>query len=79
MCNFCTTPIMFLEMRIRNLLIDHKLINFDDFYSIADKESYLENIVIAMYKKHRKKINLCGMPEFYIDHVPSKMNQYETA
>ena len=66
---------MFLEMYIRDMLIDRALINFDHCPTVSDREALLMYWVITLRKKHFHKIRESNdKPVFFLDHVPSKMN-----
>jgi hypothetical protein len=68
---------MYIEMQLSGIVIDRLAISFDDYETTEDREIYVVRMIDRLYKKHVTKIvHSRAQPDFFIDHVPSKMNHY---
>jgi len=67
---------MMLCMTIRSILVDQVPIDYRIFETTEDREIYLKKLADRMAQKHIRKIAQSrDEPEFFLDHVQSKMNE----
>lgn len=66
---------LFLQMWIGHVLVDRTEIEYEGMLSSAEKQQHQEKIACNLVEKHNVKIRESKeWPQFFIDNVPSKMN-----
>lgn len=65
-------------MYIGNVLIDRCELDYSEMNCCTEIEQYQQGVAGEMYNKHIRKITQTGrVPIFYVDNVPSRMNDID--
>jgi hypothetical protein len=67
---------MHLLMTIGNVIAEKVTLNYKGLNSTAERQQYQEQIARELYQKHERLLTRWGIePEFYVEGVPSRLNQ----
>jgi hypothetical protein len=65
-------------MFISGVFVDRYRLDYSEMQCAAEIEDYQQGIALDLYNKHIRKIKAAGVePKFFVDHVPSKMNEID--